>query len=79
MAYRQVTADLWGAPITVHPDAEPVATGACVQAAVVHTGRSAREVATAWQLGTGLQVDPDPQVDGAGLRAAYREAARRTA
>ncbi len=75
-AYRQITADLWGSPITVHADAEPVATGACVQAAAVHSGRPLHEVAASWQLDAGAQVEPDPQVDGAGLRAAYREAAR---
>lgn len=75
-AYRHITADLWGSPITVHADAEPVATGACVQAAAVHLDRHPQELATAWQLGAGSPVEPDPKVDGVALRAAYREAAR---
>lgn len=75
-AYRKITADLWGSPITVHADAEPVATGACVQAAAVHLGRHPQEVAASWQLDAGVPVEPDPQVDPAPLRAAYRESAR---
>jgi len=75
-AYRQVTADLWGAPITVHADAEPVATGACVQAAAVSAERDPLAVAASWNLDAGTSVEPDPAVDGAALRAAYLEAAR---
>jgi xylulokinase len=75
-AYRQISADLWGTPITVHADAEPVATGACVQAAAVQSGRGPLEVAVSWRLDAGTQVEPDPQVDGTALRAAYRDAAR---
>ncbi len=75
-AYRQITADLWDGPITAHTDAEPVATGACVQAAAVHSGRGPRDVAASWRLDAGVSVEPDPQVDGPGLRAAYRDAAR---
>jgi xylulokinase len=75
-AYRQITADLWGSAITVHADAEPVATGACVQAAAVMVGRAPLDVATSWQLDAGTPVEPDPQVDGTQLRAAYRDAVR---
>jgi xylulokinase len=75
-AYQQVTADLWGSPVTVHADAEPVATGACVQAAAVHAGRTPLDVAGSWRLDAGARVDPDPQVDGTALRAAYLDAAR---
>ncbi len=75
-AYRQITADLWGSPVTVHAAAEPVATGACVQAAAMHSGRGPLDVAASWRLDAGTQVEPDPQVDGAALRAAYRDAAR---
>lgn len=76
-AYRQVTADLWGAPITVHADAEPVATGACVQAAAVHAGGAAPlQIAEAWNLDAGEVVKPSGQTDGPALRAAYRAAAR---
>ena len=76
-AFRQVSADLWGSPITAHADAEPVATGACVQAAAVQSGRGALDVALSWRLEAGSTVEPDPEVDGAALRAAYRDAARR--
>lgn len=75
-AYRQITADLWGSPITVHADAEPVATGACVQAAAVQGERDPLAVATSWSLDAGTPVEPSPEVDGAALRAAYRAAAR---
>ncbi len=75
-AYQQITADLWGASVTVHANAEPVATGACVQAAAVCSERSPRDVAASWRLDAGARVEPNPQVDGAGLRAAYRDAAR---
>lgn len=72
-AYRQRTADLWGAPIRV-PDAdEAVATGAAVQAAVVaESGADAAVVAARWNLGTGADVDP-VAADGAEVRAAYAE------
>jgi xylulokinase len=76
-AYRQITADLWGSPITAHADAEPVATGACVQAAAMHSGRGLLETARSWRLDAGTQVEPDPRIDGAALRAAYRDAAGR--
>jgi xylulokinase len=78
-AYRRITADLWGGPITVHADAEPVATGAAVQAAAVHAARDPLEVARSWDLGAGTTVDPDPAVDGPEQRAAYLEAARAVA
>ncbi len=73
-AYRQVVADLAGRPVLV-PDAdELVALGAAVQAAVVLTGASFADVAAAWGLGRGTVVEPDPSVDGASIRAAYRAA-----
>ena len=56
-AYRQILADLHGAPIRV-PDAdETVATGGAVQAAAV-LGRSFTETAQNWGLGAGRDVDP---------------------
>ena len=76
-AYRQITADLWGSPVTVHTDAEPVATGACVQAAAAYVERGPRDVALSWRLDAGTSVEPDPQVSGAAVRAAYRDAAGR--
>lgn len=75
-AYRQIAADLWGSPVTVHADVEPVATGACVQAAAVCTGQDPTSVGASWNLDRGRCVEPDPEVDGAALRAAYRDAAR---
>ncbi|MEM7342313.1 MAG: xylulokinase [Actinomycetota bacterium] len=70
-AYRQRTADLWGAPIRV-PDAdEAVATGAAVQAAVVAgAAADASAVAERWNLGVGHDVEP-AGTDGAEVRAAY--------
>ena len=56
-AYRQILADLHGAPIRV-PDAdETVATGGAVQAAAL-LGRSFAETAEAWRLGRGVDIDP---------------------
>ncbi|MEM9466393.1 MAG: xylulokinase [Actinomycetota bacterium] len=56
-AYRQILADLHGAPIRV-PDAdETVATGGAVQAAAV-LGRSFADTAAAWNLGAGSDIDP---------------------
>jgi xylulokinase len=60
-AYRQITADLWGSPVTVHTDAEPVATGACVQAAAAYVERGPRDVALSWRLDAGTTVGPDPR------------------
>ena len=72
-AYRQLVADLHGAPITVPDDDETVATGACVQAAAV-LGDDASAVARAWRLGAGPTVEPGPVADGAARRSRYREA-----
>ncbi len=56
-AYRQILADLHGAPIRV-PDAdETVATGGAVQAAAI-LGRAFGDTATAWGLGAGVDVEP---------------------
>ncbi len=71
-AYRRVLADLSGRPVVVPRGDEHVATGACVQAAAVLHQRPPVEVALAWGLGpTGEAVEPDPEVDAAGLRSAY--------
>jgi xylulokinase len=58
-AYRRVLADLSGRTLTVAPDAEEVALGACVQAASRLHGRPASEVQRAWGLGSGDVVEPD--------------------
>jgi xylulokinase len=71
-AYRQRAADLLGRPITV-PDAdEAVATGAALQAAMTLTGRSPEDLAKAWQLGSGVSVEP--VTDASDVRGAYRAA-----
>lgn len=54
-AYRAVVADLHGASIVVPSDDETVATGACVQAARVHSGPAATEN---WKLGAGEEIRP---------------------
>ena len=51
-----------------------MATGACVQAAVVAGGGSAAEVVERWRLGEGIDVAPRPGVDGPACRAAYAAA-----
>jgi xylulokinase len=72
-AYRQILADITGRPVLVPAAAEPVALGAAVQAAAVLADRSVDDVAAAWELGAGSITEPDPSVDGATVRAAYRE------
>ncbi len=73
-AYRTVMADLHGAPIAVPSASETVATGACVQAAVV-AGHDVGEVAGEWALGEGETVEPSGRCDPAAVRDAYRAAA----
>jgi xylulokinase len=72
-AYRRVVADLAGRPVHAPRDEELVAKGACVQAAAVLQRRPPSEVAQAWR-GDDDVVDPDPAVDAASVRAAYRRA-----
>jgi xylulokinase len=77
-AYRLVLADLLQRPVTVVDEDEQVAAGACVQAAAVLESCPPQDVAAAWGLGTGTELDPDPSVDAAAIRAAYRSAAARS-
>ena len=71
-AYRQRLADLSGRPVVV-PDAdETVATGAALQAAVIASGESFADIATRWQLGAGITVDP--VTDATSRRAHYTAA-----
>jgi xylulokinase len=72
-AYRQVLADLAGCPVSVvDPRVEPVALGACVQAAAALTGAPPEDVAAAWSLGVAQTVvDPTPGVDAVGIREAW--------
>jgi xylulokinase len=74
-AYRRVVADLTGRPVVVPATEELVACGAAAQAAAVLHGCDVRELATAWALGRGTTVEPDPTVDGEAIRAAYASAA----
>jgi len=78
-AYRQVLADLSGRAVTVlGPDVEPVALGACVQAAAVHHGESPEAVVAAWGLHRqGTLIEPAPNVDASAVREAYAAAADR--
>jgi xylulokinase len=71
-AFQRVLADLARAPVTV-PRGEPVATGACVQAAAALHQAAPDEVASAWDLGKGYPVEPDDGVDSRAVRAAYAE------
>jgi len=74
--YRRVFADLaqrvLTVPLPLH--GELVATGACVQAAAVLHGRPPQDVAAAWGLGRGQDLEPDPHVDAKAVRAAYSRA-----
>jgi xylulokinase len=71
-AFRRVLADLARSPVIL-PRGEPVATGACVQAAAVLQQTPPDEVASAWHLGTGLPIEPDEDVDTRAIRSAYAE------
>jgi xylulokinase len=70
-AYRRVVADLTGRAVHVPAEEELVAAGAAVQAAALHHGGDFAQVAEAWGLGRGGTVEPDDNVDRAGIRAAY--------
>jgi xylulokinase len=71
-AFQSVLADLARAPVIV-PRGEPVATGACVQAAAALQQTPPDEVASAWDLAKGYPVEPDDGVDSRAVRAAYAE------
>ena len=73
--FRRVVADLTGRPVRVPREQELVACGAAVQAAAVLHGCEVHEVAAAWELGRGDDIEPDPSVDRASIRAAYAAAA----
>ena len=70
-AYRRALADLSGRVVVVPDVDEAVATGACVQAAAVVTGRSPDEVRASWAFGEAHRVEPDRSVDSSAVRAAY--------
>jgi xylulokinase len=71
-AYRQVVADLSGRAVLVPRGDQPVAAGACVQAAAVATGAEVADIADRWRLGEGDEVEPGPGASAAAdVRAAY--------
>jgi xylulokinase len=76
--YRQVVADLTGRPVLVPDTDELVARGAALQAAAILTRGSFQDVATAWNVGRGLVVEPDVSVDAAEIRDRYALAARQS-
>jgi xylulokinase len=71
-AYPRILADLAQRPVVVPTTEEHVALGACVQAAAVLAQGDIVDIARAWSLGAGETVDPDPHVDAATIRGAYR-------
>ena len=71
-AFQSVLADLARCPVIV-PRGEPVATGACAQAAAVLHQAAPDEVARAWDLGKGYPVEPKDDVDSRAVRSAYAE------
>jgi xylulokinase len=75
-AYRQVLADLSGVPVVVPSHREPVATGACAQAAAALHARPPHDVAAAWGLASAVDavVEPHPDVERDAVRAAYAAA-----
>jgi xylulokinase len=73
-AFRRILADLSGRPVVVPEAPELVATGACVQAAAVLGHAEPAEIATAWELGTGVEIEPVAG-DRDEVRARYSEAA----
>ena len=74
-AYRQVLADLSGAPVVVPVTDELVATGACVQASAALHQVPAADVMAAWHLTAGTVTEPAPgSADrSVAVRAAYAE------
>ncbi len=76
-AYRQVLADLSGRPVTVPDYGEHVATGACLQAAAVATGRTVEDLSGAWGVGRGMVVDPEGGTDSSAIRDAYHQGSTR--
>jgi xylulokinase len=70
--YPRLLADLSQRPVEVPVAAEHVARGACVQAAAALTGRDVASVAREWAPESTI-VEPDRDVDAAGVRGAYAE------
>lgn len=73
-AFRDTFAGLSGRPLIVPHTSETVATGACVQAAVVAGCGSFHEVAERWGLGAGDVVERAPLPEAPHIRQAFRAA-----
>jgi sugar (pentulose or hexulose) kinase len=71
-AFQRVLADLARRPVII-PRGEPVATGACVQAAAALHQTPLEEVARTWDIGKGHAVETDYGVDARSVRSAYAE------
>jgi xylulokinase len=63
-AYRQILADLGGRPVTRPGLDEPVAAGACVQAAAAFIGDDPNAIANRWGLAGGQVTEPGPLAAG---------------
>jgi xylulokinase len=75
-AVRHVMASLCDVPVRLTEAEEAVATGACVQAAMVATGEQADAIAERWGLERSTPVEPmadDRAGDGHAVRARYDE------
>jgi xylulokinase len=70
--YPQLIADLLGRSVEVPPPDEYVARGACIQAVAAHAGRDVAAVAYEWAPADTRLVEPNPSVDAAAVRDAYR-------
>jgi xylulokinase len=60
--------------VRVPEPGEYVARGAAVQAAAALTGRDVGALAADWAPAVEQVVEPDPTIDAASVRGAYREA-----
>ncbi len=73
---RTILVDLLGRPVVLPDVAEPVATGACVQAAAAFEQVGPEEIVARWELGGGTTLEPGAAASASDpIRAAY--AARR--
>lgn len=73
-AYRRVVADLTARPLVVPTEKELVAAGACVQAAAVGSDTSFEEISRAWDLTSGMAIDPN-DVDRETILGTYKKQA----
>ena len=69
-------ADLSGRTVMVSKN-DPVAAGACLQAAAVATGEKVSTLAAAWGLPESRLVEPNPDLDAEAIRAIGRSAQQR--